>query len=446
MDADGRGGGAGAAGRSPEELVAERGRPGELNALWRRLERTGGCRQPIRLRATSHDGGYSSRGEPDGVLLVACGSRHVSRCPSCAATYRGDARQLVLAGLCGGKGVAESVAGHPMVFFTLTGPSFGAVHAARPGPCHLGPPGECPHGRRRHCLLRHGRDEEVVGSPLCPECFDYVACVAFNAAAGELWRRVAIYAFRHLAYRLGVTEKELRARVRLAFVKVTEFQRRGVVHLHGVLRADAAGDELAPGGVTTDALAEALVRAVQQVRLRRTIGERELVLAFGGQLRVDPLDPVGAPRIASYVAKYASKGVEQTGVLDRRLREDQLERLELPEHLRRLVATAFALAKDPAHARCARWAHALGWSGHVLTKSRRFSTTFCALRRARREWRVADAGEAPPTGTTIWTFEGVGHRCQIDRMLARGVEERVQTARLERWLQWREPAPAGAAA
>jgi hypothetical protein len=305
----GRGGDSGGR-RSPVELVAERSRPGELTALWRRLERTGGCRQPIRLRARSRDGGHASAGEPDGVLLVACGSRHVSRCPSCAATYRGDARQLVLAGLCGGKGVPQHVASHPMVFFTLTGPSFGAVHAVRQGPCHLGPPSRCPHGRPRHCLARHDTQDEVVGSPLCPECFDYEACVAFNAAAGELWRRVAIYAFRHLAYTLGTTERELRREVRIAFVKVTEFQRRGAVHLHGVLRADAVGDTVAPAaGITTEVLAEALVRAVQHVRLTRAIGERSVCLAFGEQLRVEPLDAATSPRIASYVANYAESPV-----------------------------------------------------------------------------------------------------------------------------------------
>src|SRR5579863_7987527 len=96
--------------RDPAALLRERA--GELGPLARRLERTGGCRRPIRLVGRSRDGGYDSAGEPDGVLLVACGTRRKSRCPSCAATYRGDARQVVLAGVAGGKGVPESVASH----------------------------------------------------------------------------------------------------------------------------------------------------------------------------------------------------------------------------------------------------------------------------------------------------------------------------------------------
>lgn len=292
--------------RSPEQLIAERSKPGELTALCRRLERTGGCRRPIRLVGTSRDGGFTSRHEPDGVLLVACGSRHASRCPSCAATYRGDARQVVLAGIAGGKGVPDSVGSHPAVFFTLTAPSFGAVHSTRAGHCHLGPPGDCGHGRPRHCLAHHEADDEVVGSPLCANCFDYEACVAFNATAGELWRRVSVYAYRQLAYAVGTTEARLRASVRLSFVKASEFQRRGAVHLHGLLRADAAGDELVPpAGITPALLAEALVRAVGAARIRKQLGDRQIVLAFGSQLKVDSVDASGGGRIGSYLSNYA---------------------------------------------------------------------------------------------------------------------------------------------
>jgi hypothetical protein len=349
--------------RDEAELVRERA--GELDALWWRLQRTGGCRQPIRLVGKSRDGGYDTAGEPDGVLLVACGTRRKSRCPSCAAIYRGDARQLVLAGLAGGKGVPESVAEHPAVFFTLTGPSFGAVHSARSGPCHLGPPGPCRHGRARHCLDRHDDDDELVGSPLCPDCFDYEGCVLFNATVSELWRRVSIYAFRHLAYAMGTSEPQLRKRVRLSYVKCVEFQRRGVVHLHGLLRADAAEDGLAPpAGVTTQLLAQALVAAVQAVRVTRTVAGRDVVLCFGGQLRIDPVGGADASRIASYVSKYTVKSVEQSGALDRRLREGHLPTLDLPDHVRRLVETAFSLGRTEEHAACGRWAHMFGFAGH----------------------------------------------------------------------------------
>jgi hypothetical protein len=65
------------------------------------------------------------------VLLKACGTRRESRCPSCAATYRADAYQLLAARLKGGKGVPEGVAWHPRLFVTLTAPPSGGSTAAR---------------------------------------------------------------------------------------------------------------------------------------------------------------------------------------------------------------------------------------------------------------------------------------------------------------------------
>ncbi|HEV2360168.1 MAG TPA: replication initiator [Acidimicrobiales bacterium] len=397
-----------------------------------RVERVGGCRHPIRLRGTSKDGGYTTSDEPDGVLLVACGTRRASRCPSCSATYKGDARQLVLAGLEGGKGVPETVSSHSAVFATLTAPSFGAVHSAGKGRCHLGPPGVCPHGRSRHCLEAHDPGDDVVGSPLCRDCYDYVGAVMFNATAGELWRRVTIYAFRHLAYALGTTPERLREEVRLSYTKVVEFQRRGVVHIHAVVRADAADDDLAepPIAITANLLVEALHRAVGAVRVARSIGDRRLVLSFGTQLRVDPIERPSRAAVASYVAKYTVKSADRAEVLDHRLRDGEIDLLELPHHVEALVRTALEVGQREGLGRLQRWAHAFAFSGHVLTKSRRYSTTFGELRLARRIWRVEGGDEVESIGFTRWSFKGTGYRCEIDHVLAISFAERRRQGRL----------------
>jgi hypothetical protein len=99
------------------------------------------------------------------------------------------------------------------------------------------------------------------------------------------------------------------------------------------------------------------------------------------------------------------------------------------------VRTAFELAETTEHIGCRRWAHAYGWRGHLVTKSRRFSTTLCRLRQARREWRAAEAGESEVTGTTTWQFDGVGLRCEIDRMLAAGVARRRADGRFDAYLE-----------
>jgi hypothetical protein len=41
----------------------------------------------------------------------------------------------------------------------------------------------------------------------------------------------------------------------------------------------------------------------------------------------------------------------------------------------------------PAPTRACKWAHMLGYGGHFLTKSRRYSVTFSQLRQARTEHR-----------------------------------------------------------
>jgi integrase len=55
------------------------------------------------------------------------------------------------------------------------------------------------------CTARHGTDEDCLGEPLRPECYDYTGSVLFNATAPELWRRFAMALRRHLAKLLFTT-------------------------------------------------------------------------------------------------------------------------------------------------------------------------------------------------------------------------------------------------
>src|SRR4029453_18817043 len=72
--------------------------------------------------------------------------------------------------------------------------------------------------------------------------------------------------------------------------------------------------------------------------------------------------------------------------LDRRLGAADLERLDqLPAHVAELIRAAWELGSHPEldQLRLRAWAHMLGFRGHWSTKSRRYSTTFTVLRRAR---------------------------------------------------------------
>src|SRR4051812_45652646 len=236
---------------------------------WRRQVRGAGfCHRPVRVtgqRYSEWAGGgdvlFSTASEPDHPLLTRCGNRRGWVCAPCSREYKGDVWHLLHAGTAGGtKGVPEHVAQHPMWFLTLTGPSFGPVHGAGCGRGRAGRSASggrtgraaevCAHGRGRACHRSHPDDDPELGEPICPDCYDYPAAVAFNWQAPELWRRFMIGLRRRLAAQLGMTEAKLGRTLRVSYAKVAEFQRRGVVHFHAIIRVDGAGDGYPPATVT----------------------------------------------------------------------------------------------------------------------------------------------------------------------------------------------------
>src|SRR4029450_9137067 len=70
--------------------------------------------------------------------------------------------------------------------------------------------------------------------------------------------------------------------------------------------------------------------------------------------------------------------------------EVELEDLELPAHVTELVRACWELGGRPSLAslRLRKWAHMLGFGGHFSTKTRRYSTTLGAIRRARVAYAI----------------------------------------------------------
>jgi hypothetical protein len=444
------------------EVIARVSDPTSFANLQRQGEQCGWCEHPIRLVGNSVSvdtatgeilRSYSTNDEPDGVLLKACGTRRATRCPSCAALYASDARVLVRSGLSGGKGVSESVAQHPMVFATFTAPSFGAVHGTRSTkPCRAGTNRQpCAHGRLVTCHLRHRADDPQLGHPICPDCYDYERSVLWNATCPELWRRTTIYVRRELARLCGMNVKELDRSVRISFAKVAEFQRRGVVHLHAILRIDPRDDEgSVPPWINTSLLTSAIRAAASKVSspLPRGFSGAALGSArWGRQLDVriinarevdgDTSDSGESRRssraVANYVAKYATKSTDDLGALDRRLTSlDDLDTRSVSAHFRRLVTTAWRLGGLTHLARLRTWAHSLGFGGHWLTKSRRYSVTFKFLRAERQAWRInrqhGAARSEQSINVGVWKWIGSGWRDKGDAWLAsQGQREKMQS-------------------
>jgi hypothetical protein len=396
------------------------------------VEATRGCADPIHLvgGATIIDPAtgellnhYSTDEEPNHRLLVACRNRRASRCPACAELYRSDTYQLIRAGLVGGKGVPESVSAHPKVFATLTAPSFGAVHhrVLNPDgsikPCHP----------QAGCGLQHEAHDRCLGQALDADRYDYRGAVIWNALAGQLWHRTTTLIVRRLARAIGLTEKEFRQVVRVSFGKVAEFQARGVVHFHVIVRLDGPDGpaDAPPEGLTVDLLAAGIRRAVAQAAVTsppstHAGGGRRV--CWGDQLDIqiitadeDPGGDLTDQKVAGYVAKYAIKAAENTGTLDRPVacwlckgrgddpkdpgrcrmcsgrgtRHDDVHHLVRNLHTQAMISTCWALGACPEleELRLRPWAHMLGFRGHFSTKSRRYSTTLSILRSARQQWR-----------------------------------------------------------
>jgi hypothetical protein len=445
-----------------KEIIRRAERP-DFDRWAEQVARCGHCSRPVRLRGrTEHrsvDGrriAYSTETEPDRLLLIRCGNRRAAVCPSCSYEYAGDMWQLLYAGAAGGrKGVPESIRSHPLVFATLTAPGFGPVHTTRAdrtrGPARCRPahgtPRLCQHGRPSWCTAIHTEDDPRLGQPICPDCYDYPAHIAFNWHAPELWRRFTIALRRTLVRTTGLTAAEFTQRCRISFVKVAEFQRRGVVHFHALIRLDGPGEDYQLPQISVDAtgLAEVIRQAAAHVRFTVQMpDEFRLVLRFGEQLDTQTVNgrPTGEltpEHAARYIAKYATKSAEDFGLGDRRISPETLPLLDVNDHVDRLVRTAWQLGEHPAYDGLRRWVHMIGFRGHFASKSRRYSTTLGAIRGERRTYRQRQAAEhtrellSDEQDTTLvvarWEFAGVGYLTSGDAALALSAAARAREQR-----------------
>jgi len=434
----------------------------EFQAWLRQMERLGGCAAPVYLvgHTLTRDAAtgdvlhvFTSASQPYGRFAVGCRNRREGVCLPCSYLHKGDTYQIVVSGLVGGKGVPADVAGHPRVFATLTAPSFGAVHRAtdpdnprdRCRPRRDG--GVCVHGVPLACTARHDKRDALIGAPLCWECYRYADAVLWNASVGRLWDRAVTYTTRELAKRAGIRVRDLREQARISFTKVTEYQHRGSVHLHAVIRIDGPGgpDHPAPSWASAGLLAEAVAAAVAAVRVSLPVpgvtghGAGVGVLTFGPQLDVQEirtgtaLDALSDTAVAAYIAKYVTKGDIAGLVLPNRLRsEGQIDVTPgLSDHARRLMHTAWELGglKQYEHLKLRTWAHQVGFRGHILTKSRRYSTTYTALRSARSAFHRPEELDAVETVTErSWRLDRIGHT-PGQAMFARGIAGKLQDTR-----------------
>jgi hypothetical protein len=171
-------------------------------------------------------------------------------------------------------------------------------------------------------------------------------------------------------------------------------------------------------------------------------------LTWGEQLDFRPITLTGRTgeltdtAIAGYLAKYATKSTNVTGHVSGRITTDTIRYFATKAtHTGRLIALCWGLGSQPrnltpdqaqdwkdTYGKLRRWAHMLGFGGHLLTKSRRYTVTRQHLKNVRRQWRrnhrpaIHRTAEHTTEKTTLivgtLTFAGIGYRTTGDQLLA----------------------------
>ncbi len=411
---------------------------------WQQLgDQVGWCRYPIRVAGhimgvDPVSGGsvtaYDTAHEPDRVLLLACGNRRERVCPPCSRRYQLDTWVLAAAGLRGGKGVPAEVESFPRVFLTATAPGFGSCHrGGSTGACCPIPSGLCVHGRAKACLTSHRGLDPVIGAPICVDCFDYRAAVLFNALSPQLWARTVIAVRRELARITGISVRETEATVRLSYMKVAEFQKRGLIHYHAICRLDArtpAGQPAAKPPPPFDQ-PELLAAAIRIAITATTMPTLAAVARFGlTDVRWGPqadvriiaaLDPEeegsttatrSGAAVSNYLAKYVTKDISGNRVTYGDCEDASGRGDTAAKHYQRLRATCSHLACEPAldGLNLTRRIETFGYPSRPTSRSRAFSTTMAALR-AERQAYVTQSSQVDPNPVaqvSQWRYVGRG--------------------------------------
>jgi hypothetical protein len=236
---------------------------------------------------------------------------------------------------------------------------------------------------------------------------------------------------------------------RISFMKVVELQRRALPHFHAVIRLDAASEPgQPPAAPDTTVTAQDLVVLVRHAATETALAlSGDKSLRFGEQIDIKIItsadgqqgndSQMSGRQIAGYLPKYVTKSVADFGIGVRRFSPAAIDQLEVTEHVHEILRTIVAISAEEPYADMLCWVHTLGYRGHVVSKSRQFSTTMTALRDRRADWRKSQIHDAlsaiagSQTDKPIpWQFQRLGHVSLGDRVLAVSASGRAQEQRI----------------
>jgi len=241
---------------------------------------------------------------------------------------------------------------------------------------------------------------------VCDRCYRYEELVLWNAHSPRLWARTVLLLKRRLAKQLGVSVRAAKSVFTIESTKAAEFQMRGAVHLHALIRVDRIdsrigvdqGDLLvaARSAITTASLKVSDAVAgygLDEIRWGRQYDVRPLVAA-------SPAAGVEAIAVAGYLAKYVTKDIGTVAACS--------ESLPVRQHRRALRDSLEQLASDPdlSFLNLAHRVETLGYPSRPITRSRHYSSTLAALSKKRQEW--ASSGQQQTDGEHSEEFRFVG--------------------------------------
>jgi hypothetical protein len=435
------------------------------------LSSVGFCAKPVRLAGHSTTvntatgevlSTFHSADAPLGVLHRPCGNRRAAQCPSCSRVYARDTFAMINAGLVGGKTIPDAVGDNPLLFVTLTAPSFGHVHSTGKDGGRCLPrsrAGVCVHGWSKSCMAKHAPDDHLVGAPLCRDCYDWESAVIWQYSVPELWRRTTINLRRGLAARLGVAESRLGEVASLQYAKIAEYQARAMVHFHALIRLDGPkkhgpGSPAPLDGQYVTEIVRDAGKATTFTAAPVDADDAPRVIAWGQQLdikvvrkgsrRDEPGESLEPSQVAGYLAKYATK--DASSIRDPSRPSPHL--IHLGQTCRDLAKRSILHDRSNDYRYLSKWSHMLGFRGHFSTKSRQYSVTLGRLRRARHRYRtlveqakragevldlrdlearlLADDDEETTLVVGSWAYQGSGWTRPGDETLALAAAARAR--------------------
>lgn len=374
-----------------------------------RLFQQGDCLHPVRLAGQAFADPERTRAilevSAQRLLYARCGQRRAfgpRGCPSCARRYAADAWHVVMDGF----GPHRRADGEGFLFVTLTAPSMRTEDA---------PGSTLPHHQLGDCKCshHHAEGDPAIGAPLRPQHFDYARAVRFNMSVAALWEDTC----RHIR----AERKRQGLSPAFAYLRVNEHHRSGVLHVHAVIR----------GSLDLASLREAIGRAeTDGFKWSSHPKHGVRIDLIGGKDEAKAEKTAG--QIASYVAKYLTKGFvletlssKTPGALHSHLRRmrsaaSKLAAAEAPfcaagdmlNHLGAAYACRCSQCQQARRKR-RRMVENLGFSGHVFSKSSghgvRWGKTLADCRRERHAFRRRSVRESQKSTWYEWLYEGQGY-------------------------------------